>query len=176
MLSLCAAGCLGIPNGVAPVNNFELDAYLGTWHEVARLDHRFERNLQQVTATYALRDDGGVSVLNRGWNSRSEQWEQAQGRAYFVGDSSVGHLKVSFFGPFYGSYVVFEKDARSAEYAFVSGPNHSYLWLLSRTPQVSVVTAARFQSEAKRLGFPVNELIWLNQPQQAPSNNQAALP
>ena len=128
--------CLGMPKNVTPVDNFVLDRYLGRWYEIARLDHSFERGLEQVTAEYTLRDDGGVAVKNRGFSVSERKWREAIGKAYFVNDSNEAYLKVSFFGPFYGSYVVFELDEDNYQYAFVSGPDLSYLWLLSRTKQV----------------------------------------
>ena len=161
-LPLLLTGCLGMPGGVKPVSGFELDRYLGTWYEVARLDHSFERGLSNVTAKYSLRDDGGVQVINRGYAEKKGEWDQAEGKAYFVGDESEGYLKVSFFGPFYGSYVVFELDQDDYQYAFISGPDPSYLWLLSRTPEVSDEIKQQFESEAKALGFNVDELIWVS--------------
>merc|ERR1711916_46831 len=108
--TLLLAGCLGYPKTVEPVQGFELQRYLGQWYEIARLDHSFERGLQGVTAQYSLREDGGVRVINRGYSEKKQQWQQAEGRAYFVRDEQQGYLKVSFFGPFYGSYVVYELD------------------------------------------------------------------
>ncbi|WP_082888473.1 lipocalin family protein [Marinobacter sp. LQ44] len=109
-LLLLLTGCTGLPKGIEPVTGFDQDRYLGTWYEIARLDHSFERSLSQVTADYTLNDDGSIKVINRGYNAEKGEWKEAQGRAKFVGDSEVGHLKVSFFGPFYASYVVFELD------------------------------------------------------------------
>jgi apolipoprotein D and lipocalin family protein len=97
---LVLAACTRLPEGITPVQGFELKRYLGEWHEIARLDHRFERGLTLVTATYSLRSDGSVRVLNRGWNAATAQWKEAEGRAVFIGSSSEGRLKVSFFGPF----------------------------------------------------------------------------
>jgi len=151
--------CMGMPDGVTPVTNFDLQKYLGTWYEVARLDHSFERGLTQVTAEYTLRTDGGVKVINRGFNVESGEWEQAEGKAFFVGNPSQGYLKVSFFGPFYGSYVVFELDQQDYQYAFVSGPDLSYLWLLSRSPAVQPAVIERFKQQASQLGFNTEELI-----------------
>ncbi|GGB50587.1 hypothetical protein GCM10011502_24640 [Oceanisphaera marina] len=156
------AGCTGMPDGVSPVQNFDAKRYLGTWHEIARLDHSFERGLEQVTAEYQLRDDGGIQVINRGVDADSGERKQAQGKAYFVNDEQEAHLKVSFFGPFYGSYVVFELDD-NYEYAFVSGYNHDYLWLLAREPEVSPQLKAQFVDKAKVLGFATKELIWVKQ-------------
>jgi len=106
-----------------------------------------------------LRTDGGVKVINRGFNVESGEWEQAEGKAFFVGNPSQGYLKVSFFGPFYGSYVVFELDQQDYQYAFVSGPDLSYLWLLSRSPAVQPAVIERFKQQASQLGFNTEELI-----------------
>ncbi|MBT8049659.1 MAG: lipocalin family protein [Gammaproteobacteria bacterium] len=156
-------GCVSAPEGVEPVQNFELDRYLGTWHEIARLDHSFERDLQRVTATYSMLDGGkGVRVVNRGFDTSKGKWDEAEGKAYFVDGEDVGHLKVSFFGPFYGAYVVFELDQEGYEYAFVSGPNTSYLWLLARNPEISEDLKSRFTARASALGFETGELIWVD--------------
>ena len=90
------------PPGVTVVNHFDTKRYLGTWYEIARFDHRFERGLDKVTATYSLRDDGGLNVVNKGYNPERGRWQQTEGKAYFTGDPSRAALKVSFFGPFYG--------------------------------------------------------------------------
>lgn len=159
---LLLVGCTGMPDSVAPVQGFDLSRYLGTWYEIARLDHSFERGLEQVTAEYSLRDDGGVRVKNRGFSSEKNEWTEAEGKAYFVGASDEGYLKVSFFGPFYGSYVVFELDDEY-QYAFVSGPDTSYLWFLSRTPTVDSGLLSRFVEQAEELGFDTDELIFVDQ-------------
>jgi apolipoprotein D and lipocalin family protein len=158
---LLLTGCLGMPETVSPVEGFQLDRYLGTWYEIARLDHSFERGLERVTATYALRDDGGVSVTNRGYSKEDAQWEVAEGKAYFVDDESKGHLKVSFFGPFYSSYVIFGLDKKNYDYAFISGPNHSYLWLLSRSPDLDREVIDYFVKTAQRKGFDTEKLIFV---------------
>lgn len=162
-MALLVAGCIGMPERVTPVENFELNRYLGTWYEIARLDHSFERGLQQVTAEYALREDGGVDVINRGYSVEKGKWNEARGKAYFVDDKNIGHLKVSFFGPFYSSYVVFGLDKEGYEYAFVSGPDTSYLWLLARTPEVDHAVIERFEQVSAELGFDTSKLIYVNQ-------------
>ena len=158
-IPLLLTACLGMPDGVKPVQNFELDRYLGSWYEIARLDHSFERGLSNVTAQYSLQDDGGVRVINRGYSAKKSEWKEAEGKAFFVGGEDQGYLKVSFFGPFYGSYVVFELDHDNYEYAFISGPDSSYLWLLSRTPEVDDETMRRFEQQARSLGFNLDELV-----------------
>ncbi|MBR9786314.1 MAG: lipocalin [Vibrionaceae bacterium] len=157
-------GCTAKPEGVEPVQNFELTSYLGIWYEVARLDHSFERGLSNVTAEYELREDGGVTVINRGYSKEEQRWKQAEGKAYFVDEPSTGHLKVSFFGPFYSSYIIFELDD-DYNYAFISGFNRDYLWLLSRKPKVDLVTLERFKQVAREKGFDVDELILVEQTQ-----------
>lgn len=163
IIALFGAGCTstGTPSGIEPIQSFELPRYLGKWYEIARLDHSFEENLQKVTAEYSMRDDGGVMVLNRGFNVKDNDWEKAEGRAYFVGEPNVGHLKVSFFGPFYSSYVIFELG-EDYDYAFVSGPDREYLWLLAREPKVAPELYQRFVARAQELGFATGELIKVN--------------
>jgi apolipoprotein D and lipocalin family protein len=84
-----------MPDSVQPVIGFELERYLDKWYEIARLDHSFEKGLSQVTAEYRLREDGGVSVLNRGFSESENEWKEAEGKAYFVNSHSDGYLKVS---------------------------------------------------------------------------------
>lgn len=156
-------GCLGMPDGVRPVENFDVNRYLGTWYEIARLDHSFERGLNNVSAEYSLRDDGGVRVVNRGFSTKDNDWEEATGKAYFVESEKTGYLKVSFFGPFYGSYVVFDLDHDDYQYSFVSGPDTSYLWFLSRTRQVPDEWLQRFRDRAESLGFDTRGLIVVEQ-------------
>ena len=160
MISMLLGGCTVLPEGVQPVSGFDLNRYLGKWHEIARLDHSFERGLTQITAEYSMRDDGGVRVINRGFSASKNEWEQAEGKAYFVQGPNEGHLKVSFFGPFYGSYIVFELDKENYQYAFVSGPDKSFLWLLARTPAVSDELIERFIAKSRSLGFDTNNLIF----------------
>jgi len=159
LVSLSA--CTGTPDNVEPVKNFELKRYLGTWYEVARLPHPFEEGLSRVTAEYALRDDGGVSVINRGFNADNQEWEEAEGKAYFVGAENVGHLKVSFFGPFYASYVVAELDPQY-RYAMVTGPDRDYLWILSRQPELPESTLQRLVSKAKAMNYDVSKLQYID--------------
>ncbi|MAF15881.1 MAG: lipocalin [Marinomonas sp.] len=162
LLVVLLTGCTSAPKGIEPVQEFELSKYLGTWYEIARLDHSFERGLSNVTAEYSLREDGGVRVINRGYSAEEGKWEQAEGKAYFVEDSDTGHLKVSFFGPFYGAYVVFNLD-EDYQQSFVSGPDRSYLWFLSRTPTVSEADKQRFIQAARAKGFDTDELIFVEQ-------------
>ncbi|GCF87870.1 lipocalin family protein [Shewanella sp. M-Br] len=157
------SGCLGMPKLVQPVNDFELNKYLGKWYEIARLDHSFERGLSQISAEYSLKEDGGVRVINRGFSAAKNEWKEAEGKAYFVNGDSEGYLKVSFFGPFYGSYVVFELDHKNYQYAFISGPDTDYLWLLAKTPTVPPEVLQKFVEMSKARGFDTDNLIYVQQ-------------
>jgi len=159
---LLLTGCTGLPKGIEPVTGFDKDRYLGTWYEIARLDHSFEEGLSKVTAEYTLNDDGSIKVINRGYNEEKGEWEEAEGRAVFVGDSDVGHMKVSFFGPFYASYVVFELDDDYST-VYITGYNRNYLWLMSRTPEVSDEVLEAFMERAEVEGFELGELIVVEQ-------------
>jgi len=154
-------GCVNVPSGVRPIADFNIDRYLGTWYEIARLDHSFERGLTRVSATYRLRDDGGIDVLNRGFDTRTGRWKQAKGRAYSVGEPRAGHLRVSFFGPFFGSYIVVALDSQDYRYAMVCGPNRSYLWILSRDKVLSGVVLDDLLAQARGLGFDTDALIFV---------------
>ncbi|MEE4239905.1 MAG: lipocalin family protein [Desulfopila sp.] len=156
--SLLLSGCLGYPKGVVPIDNFELNRYLGTWYEIARLDHSFERGLEQVTANYSLRPDGGVRVINRGYLPDKNIWKEAEGKAFFVRSPEEGYLKVSFFGPFYASYVIFYLD-NAYQHAWITSGDTSYLWFLSRTPTVSREMLQDFMDVATSLGFATDTLI-----------------
>ncbi len=157
------AGCAATPQGVKPVDNFDPERYLGTWYEIARLDHRFERGLSQVSATYSKRSDGGIDVLNRGLNSKTGEWKEAMGRAYFIGDPSVARLKVTFFWPFYGGYNVIELERENYAYALICGPNRKYLWILSRTQQLDETIMQQLLVTAERLDFDTSQLILVDQ-------------
>ena len=157
---LFLAGCTNIPDGIEPIDDFNITKYLGQWYEIARLDHSFERGLSEVTAFYELRNDGGVKVINQGYSVENQSWDVAEGKAYFVSDANKGHLKVSFFGPFYGSYVIFELD-KNYQYAFVTGPNKKYLWLLSRSPNLDPQIENKFVKTARKNGYNIDDLIFV---------------
>lgn len=163
VLTLFLTACVGLPDNVQPVESFKLDRYLGKWYEIARLDNSFESGLSSVTAEYSLRDDGGVKVLNRGFLAKNNEWKEVEGRAYFVDRQDRGFLKVSFFGPFYGSYIVFELDHDHYQYAVVSGPDKSYLWILAREPKIKAEVKDFLLGKAAALGFDTPKLIFVEQ-------------
>ena len=161
LLTWLLTGCVSIPANITPVDEFHVERYLGKWYEIARLDHSFERGLIFVTADYSLRPDGGIRVENRGYSTDDGKWKQAEGKAYFVRRPDQGFLKVSFFGPFYGSYVIFELDRDQYSYALVCGPDKSYLWLLARSPRIDDTLQKRLIAKAADLGFDTDQLIYV---------------
>ncbi len=160
-LTTLLSSCTGIPMGITPVKPFELSRYLGTWYEIARLDHSFERGLSHIKASYALNTDGTLRVINSGIDIVTKEPRQAQGTAKFARDRDEGYLKVSFYGPFYGSYIVFALD--DYQHALVTSYNKDYLWLLARTPMVSEELKKVFIGKARALGFNTDELIFVDQ-------------
>lgn len=161
-LTLLFTGCAGMPEQVKPIDNFKVQNYLGKWYEIARLDHSFERGLTRVTAEYGLREDGGLRVTNRGYSAKENRWKEAIGKAYFVNETDKGYLKVSFFGPFYGSYVIFDLDQENYQYSLVCGPDTSYLWILARTPEIDAAVKNRLVAKAASLGFDTSKLIYVD--------------
>lgn len=168
---LCS--CMGTPDNVKIINNVDANQYLGTWYEIARLDHSFERGLDNVTAHYELREDGGIKVTNKGYNIAKKEWETAEGKAYFVeapnaDKTYLGKLKVSFFGPFYGAYNIIALDKTYYKYVMICGPNKDYLWILSRTSEPTYPIKEALVAKAKELGFATDKLIFVKQ---APLHN-----
>lgn len=148
------------PEGVKVVSPFDVQRYAGKWYEIARLDHRFERGLSDVNATYRLNADGSVAVINRGYDTAKGEWDEAVGRAQFTGDANTASLKVSFFGPFYGGYHVIALDP-GYRWAMVIGPNTDYLWILARDKQLPEGVRERLVAQAAALGVDTSELIWV---------------
>ncbi|WP_018984222.1 lipocalin family protein [Salinimonas chungwhensis] len=153
-------GCTSKPDNVEPVSNFDASQYLGTWYEIARLDHSFEEGLSNVTATYSKREDGGIKVINRGYNDEEGKWDEAVGKAYFVEEDDIGWLKVSFFGPFYASYIVADLD-KNYQWSLVTGPDKDYLWILARQPTMPKPTLEKLVEQAASLGYNTDALIYV---------------
>ncbi len=161
-LSLIMSGCsTAPPTGLTSVTPFEVNRYLGKWYEIARLDHSFERGLTDVSATYTLKSDGSLEVINRGFNTKKNEWKSATGRALFTGSQNQGSLKVSFFGPFYGGYHVLALDQAGYQWALVSGPDRDYLWILARTKVLAPAIKDQLVAEAMKMGFATDKLIWV---------------
>ena len=163
MIATLAACSTAPPEGLTSVTPFDVKRYLGKWYEIARLDHSFERGLSDVSATYSLKSDGSLEVINRGFNTKKDEWKSATGRALFTGSQNQGSLKVSFFGPFYGGYHVLALDQTDYQWALVAGPDRDYLWILARTKTLSPAIREQLVSTAKKMGFATDKLIWVDQ-------------
>jgi len=163
LMIILLGSCTGIPDDLRAVDGFEVNRYLGTWYEIARLDHRFEKGLENISATYTMRDDGGINVLNKGWNQQKKQWKQIEGKAYFVDHADKGRLKVSFFGPIYSGYNIIGLDKKDYSYSVVTGYDKSYFWILSRTKQLPKPVLDKLIDQAKKQGFETEKLIFVKQ-------------
>lgn len=143
---------------LTPVSEFQLDRYLGTWYELARFDHSFERGMSACTANYSLRDDGMVRVINSG--IKNGEPKSSEGKAKTT--ETTGLLRVSFFGPFYSDYriLMLSKDY---SYALVGSGSDKYLWILSRTPTLPEATLQSILDEASARGYNTADLIWVDQ-------------
>ena len=153
---------VGIPDKATAVQDFDSDKYLGKWYEIARFDYRFERNLNQVTATYSKNPDGTIKVDNKGYDYVKKEWKQSIGEARFVNSENEARLKVSFFKPFWAGYNVIELDD-DYKYALVVGNNLKYLWILSREKTIPDDVKNKYLEKAKEIGYNTGELIWVEQ-------------
>nr|WP_114864270.1 lipocalin family protein [Comamonas sp. AG1104] len=140
-----------------PVAGFDAKRYMGTWYELARIEHSFEKGLTQVSAQYSLNDDGTVAVVNRGYDASKKEWRQANGKARFLGDPSIAALKVSFFGPFYGGYNVVSLDDQY-QTSLVIGNSLDYFWLLSRSKSIPEQHFRRLLEKAQSLGVDLSQV------------------
>lgn len=141
-----------------PVSALDLNRYLGSWYEIARFNHSFERGRDNCTAFYSLNDDGTIRVENTGWKDGKQKVSIGKAKT----TSTPGLLRVSFFGPFYGDYrVLMIDDAYSV--ALIGGSNDKYLWILSRTPEIIYATQQAIVQEAQQRGYDTSKLIWVDQ-------------
>ena len=145
----------------SPVSGFDLVRYLGTWYEIARYDHSFERGMDNTVAEYSMQDDGNVLVLNSGW--KNEKYKVAEGKAKYPSPTQKkGALKVSFFLFFYSEYNVMMID-EDYQISLVGSKSDKYLWILSRTPIADPDLITKVLAEAERRGYDTSKLIWVDQ-------------
>ena len=161
-VALMFTGCSSVTDVVEPVANFDLGKYLGSWYEIARIDFRFEKNMDQTTATYSMNSDGTVRVINRGYDYVKNEWKESIGKARFRGDNTRGALEVSFFGPFYAEYNILALD-EEYKYALVGGRTYDNLWILSREKTIPENIRQDYLEIAKDIGYDINRLVWVEQ-------------
>jgi apolipoprotein D and lipocalin family protein len=146
-------------HNTTPVTGFELERYLGTWYEIARFPHRFEKNLVGVTATYSMKKEGKVKVQNAGYrNSLEGKLSQATGKAKLAGDPTTGHLKVSFFLFFFADYFILELDKEDYQWAMIGSSSPDYFWILSRKPVMDESVYQELISLATEKGYDLSSL------------------
>lgn len=145
------------------VQNFELEKYFGKWYEIARFPHSFEKGLVGVTATYSIRADGKIKVVNQGYkNSLDGKSKTAIGKAYIPNTKDPAKLKVSFFLFFYGDYFILELDP-DYQWVLIGSSSDKYLWILSRTPQLDPFIIEQLLIKAKIRGYDTDQLIFVPQ-------------
>ncbi len=145
------------------VKELDLDRYMGTWYEIARFPHSFEKGLVGVTATYSKRDDGKIKVINKGYkNSLNGKLKIAEGKAKIPNLNEPAKLKVSFFWFFYGDYFVMELE-ENYQWAVIGSDSDKYLWILSRTAQMDDDTYNMLLDKIKARGYSLDKLIKVEQ-------------
>lgn len=159
LAAICLAlGCKAGDIDNTPVKSFDLQRFLGSWYEVARYDHWFERGMEQTKSSYKLRADGKIEVLNTG--IKNGKPKESKGKAKTT--DTAGLLRISFFGPFYSDYRILLID-KDYQYALIGSSSDNYLWLLSRRSQLSKETKELILKEAQRRGYDTSKLIWVKQ-------------
>lgn len=161
-IALGLSSCVSIPKGAKAVKPFYKEKYLGKWYEIARLDFKYEKGLDHVSATYSVKNSSTIRVDNKGYSAADDKWKESIGKAKLVSGEDEGRLKVSFFGPFYAGYNVIAIDP-DYRYAMVAGNNLKYLWLLSREKTMPEQVKNTYLQQAKGLGYDINNLVWTKQ-------------
>lgn len=159
-------------NNSLPVENFNLDRYLGRWYEIARFNHRFERGLDYVTAEYILNDDGTLKVINRGFDRENGRLHESIGKAKTTG--RPGRLRVSFFLFFYSDYNILALDD-NYDWVLIGSRSPSYLWIMSRTPTLPAEQLSQILNIARQHGYDISKLIYPAQTPTPSVSRQAAL-
>lgn len=170
---LIAAGSLGLVSlayltlkkknysDVPVVTPFDVNRYLGHWYEIARIDFKWEKNLNNTSARYTLNSDGTIHVINQGWHEKKQEWQTSVGKAK-IRKKNTGALKVSFFGPFYDEYNVVEITP-DYNHALIFGKNTDYMWILSREKTVPEKVLQLFLLKAESFGYDIDDLVWPDQ-------------
>lgn len=141
------------------VRNVDLERYAGKWYEIARFPHRFEKDLVGVTATYTLRPDGKIGVLNEGYqHTLGGKHKKAKAFAKVPDENNSGRLKVYFFWPFCADYLILELDRDHYQYALVGSSSDDYLWILCRQPAMDEDTYRMLVDRAAERGYDVSRL------------------
>lgn len=168
-------GKLGIPDGVTAVTPFDIKRFEGTWYEISRLDHGFEKNMSHVSFTYTVKDGGDFKIENKSLDGKSGQWVLSEGKGALIEDPNVGRLKVSYFGPFYGSFNIIALDEKNYSWAMATGPSSRYLWILSRKKKLEDPIIQELIRKAIGMGFKLDKMVHVDQ-SDATANEAGAIP
>ncbi len=145
------------------VQDVDIERYMGTWYEVARFPHSFEKNLVGVTATYRLKENGNVEVLNAGYKyDLNGKRKSAKAFAKIPNPNEPGRLKVFFFWPFGADYLILDLDP-DYQWAIVGSSSPNFLWILSRTPRLPEEQLQTLIGKAKSMGYKVENLQLVEQ-------------
>ena len=159
LTALLFSGCTTKPAvDLTPVKDVDLSRYLGSWYEIARFDHWFERDMTNTKANYETRKDGHIGVTNTGLKNGTAKIATAIAKT----TATPGLLRVSFFRPFYGDYRILWLDS-GYRHALVGGDDGDFLWILSREPKITDDMRETLLAEAKRRGYDTTRLIWVKQ-------------
>ena len=147
---------------VAVVKNLDVKKYTGVWYEIARFDFKYQKDMDSVTANYSLKENGDIKVINKGYNTKDNEWKDVKGKAKFNGNEGSGALKVSFFGPFYSEYnIVKLSDDYST--ALIFGESLDNMWILSRKKTISESVKKEYLDFAAKNGYDLSRLVWTKQ-------------
>ncbi len=161
-IGMLISGCIppfsAAPPPVPTVSSLDIQRYVGKWYEIARLPHRFEKNMEEVTATYTLNRDGTIRVINKGFDTQKHRWRQATAKAWRPDPQRPGHLRVRFFWPFTADYNVIAIDEVHYQWAMVTSSSKKYLWILAREPAMDEARYLDLVNRARQMGFSVDDL------------------
>ncbi|WP_332447530.1 lipocalin family protein [Sphaerochaeta sp.] len=164
---LALSGCATKADSLPPlktVDSLDLNRYLGSWYEIARYQHQFEKTLVGAKADYSLRDDGRIQVVNSGLKTTLDgKFISVKAVAWRPDEAVPGALKVKFFNLFTSDYLVFGLDEENYQWALVGNNNRKYLWFLSRTPTVSDELLAKMKAIAVQQGYDLEKLFMVPQ-------------
>ena len=162
LFTFVLASCSAATIDIMPVSGFDAEKFSGKWYEIARMDNDIAvgNELSDVTMTYVNESRGRFSVVRKGYDEKEGIFEEIAGKGKFAKDKTTGHLSISFRGPLYRDYIIFEVDKANYLSAYVSGGTDDTLWLLSRQPQINNVRKQDFIKTAKALGYDTEALIW----------------
>ena len=160
LILMTASACNAQNINTTTVSNLDVERYMGRWYELARYDHRFERNMERCEAYYSLEPNGKILVRNSGVDAKTGLLRVTDGKAKL--GKHPGQLRVSFFLFFYSDYNILALG-EDYDWALVGSSSPKYLWILSRTPSLPEPTIEHILAIARERGYDTDKLIWVRQ-------------